>query len=88
MIDVVTLLFAFVCFLLGHTIGLLVSIKEKVEKPDYVYMTDKDIVRCKDCRYCGWDIFDRGTYCNRVRGLDTEEMGFCNKGERRNEDRD
>ena len=83
MIDVITCVLSFVYFLLGQIVGLLVSIEEKVEEPDYAYMTDKDIVRCKDCKYCGWDIFDRGTYCNRVRGLDTEEMGFCNRGERK-----
>ena len=36
-----------------------------------------NIIRCKDCKYYGQDIFDRGGYCKRIEGLDCNDDDFC-----------
>ena len=41
-----------------------------------------EVVRCKDCKYGRYDIFDRGMYCGRKYvTLDTYEDDFCSYGE-------
>ena len=55
-----------------------------LEKPQPIDMVE--VVRCKDCKYGRYDMFDRGMYCGRKNvELDTYEEDFCSYGERRDD---
>ena len=42
--------------------------------------------RCKDCKYYGQDIFDRGGFCRRIEGFDCNDDDYCSFAVRKKDD--
>ena len=40
-----------------------------------------EIIRCRDCKYGKYDIFDRGMWCELHPKYDVEENDFCSRAE-------
>lgn len=51
-------------------------------------LKQKELVRCKDCKY--WWIDDQSNFCHNEFGLydDTLEKDFCSNGVKRGEEKD
>ena len=44
-----------------------------------------ELILCKDCKYYGQDIFDRGGYCRRIKGFDCNDDDYCSFAVEKNE---
>lgn len=44
-----------------------------------------EIIRCEDCEFGRWDVFERGMWCTRHPEYDVEKNDFCSRAKRRSE---
>lgn len=63
-------------------VGALQEENEKLRSKLEERLTDEEVVRCRDCKWCM--AYSNATYCDRfAHGLPTVELdGFCAWGER------